>query len=204
MEPIERLAFFVLITQSLNVYLYKLIKTNIMETRDLDRLVKININPFTAIHFKTDHTSEELEAIFAEAAMNGDGDKIERILENTVEIEISLFENIMFMTKNDLTEFLSLLNKYGIRYKMRNFIKDLFEMDNLNELLLKLENDDDLSELDKELINNCFPNYKTPREKAISTINSIFLNNFTTDNVLDRISEKGFESLNEFHKNLLK
>jgi hypothetical protein len=175
-----------------------------METRDLDRLVKININPFTAMHFKTDHTSEELEAIFAKAAMNGDGDKIERILENTVEIEISLFESIMFMTKNDLTAFLSLLNKCGVRYEMRNFTKDLFEMDNLNELLNNFKEDkDNLSDEERELVKECFPNHKTQKEKATSIIKSLFLNNFTTDDVLDRISEKGFESLNEFHKNIL-
>jgi arginyl-tRNA synthetase len=175
-----------------------------MKTRDLDRLVKININPFTAMHFKTDHTSEELEAIFTEAAMNGDVDEIEKILESTVEMEISLFESIMFMTKNDLTAFLSLLNKCGVRYEMRNFTKDLFEMDNLNELLLKLENNDDLNELEKELVRDCFPNHKTQKEKATSIIKSLFLNNFTTDDVLDRISTKGSGSLNEFHKNLLK
>jgi arsenate reductase-like glutaredoxin family protein len=175
-----------------------------METRDLDRLVKININPFTAMHFKTDHTSEELEAIFAEAAMNGDGDEIEKILENTVEIEISLFESIMFMTKNDLTAFLSLLNKCGIRYEMRNFTKDLFEMDNLNELLNNFKDDmNNLSDEEKELVKECFPNHKTQKEKATSIIKSIFVNNFTTDDVLDRISEKGFKSLNEFHKNIL-
>jgi arginyl-tRNA synthetase len=174
-----------------------------METRDLDRLVKININPFTAMHFKIDHTSEELEAIFTEAAMNGDVDEIEKILESTVEMEISLFESIMFMTKNDLTAFLSLLNKCGVRYEMRNFTKDLFEMDNLNELLLKLENDDDLNELEKELVRDCFPNHKTQKEKATSIIKSLFLNNFTTDDVLDRIRTKGSGSLNEFHKNIL-
>jgi len=175
-----------------------------METRDLDRLVKININPFTAMHFKTDHTSEELEAIFAEAAMNGDGDEIERILENTVEIEISLFESIMLMTRNDLTAFLSLLNKCGVRYEMRNFTKDLFEMDNLNELLNNFKEDkDNLSDEERELVKECFPNHKTQKEKASSIIKSLFLNNFTTDDVLDRISEKGFESLNEFHKNIL-
>jgi len=175
-----------------------------METRDLDRLVKININPFTAMHFKTDHTSEELEAIFTEAAINGDGDKIDRILKNTVEIEISLFESIMFMTKNDLTAFLSLINKCGIRYEMKNFTKDLFEMDNLNELLNSLKDDDDnLSDEERELVKDCFPNFKTKKEKATSIIKSIFTNNFTTDDVLDRISEKGFESLNEFHKNIL-
>jgi hypothetical protein len=155
------------------------------------------------MHFKTDHTSEELEAIFTEAAMNGDGNEIEKALENTVEIEISLFESIMFMTKNDLTAFLSLLNKCGVRYEMRNFTKDLFEMDNLNELLLKLENDDDLNELEKELVRDCFPNHKTQKEKATSIIKSLFLNNFTTDDVLDRIRTKGSGSLNEFHKNIL-
>jgi arsenate reductase-like glutaredoxin family protein len=175
-----------------------------METRDLDRLVKININPFTAMHFKTDHTSEELEAIFAEAAMNGDGDEIEKILENTVEIEISLFESIMFMTKNDLTAFLSLLNKCGVRYEMRNFTKDLFEMDNLNELLNNFKDDkDNLSDEERELVKECFPNHKTQKEKASSIIKSLFVNNFTTDDVLDRINSKGFESLNEFHKNIL-
>ena len=175
-----------------------------METRDLDRLVKINLNPFTAMHFKTDHTPEELEAIFAEAVINGDDDKIEKILENAVEIEISLFESIMFMTKNDLTAFLSLLNKCGVRYEMRNFTKDLFEMDNLDELLNNFKDDkDNLSDEERELIKECFPNHKTQKEKATSIIKSIFVNNFTTDDVLDRINSKGFESLNEFHKNIL-
>lgn len=175
-----------------------------METRDLDRLVKINLNPFTAMHFKTDHTPEELEAIFAEAAMNGDADLIEKVLENTVEIEISLFESIMLMTRNDLTAFLSLLNKCGVRYEMRNFTKDLFEMDNLNELLNNFKDDkDNLSDEERELVKECFPNHKTQKEKASSIIKSLFTNNFTTDDVLDRINSKGFESLNEFHKNIL-
>jgi arsenate reductase-like glutaredoxin family protein len=175
-----------------------------METRDLDRLVKINTNPFTAMHFKTDHTSEELEAIFAKAAMNGDADLIEKVLENTVEIEISLFESIMLMTRNDLTAFLSLLDKCGVRYEMRNFTKDLFEMDNLNELLNNFKDDkDNLSDEERELVKECFPNHKTQKEKASSIIKSLFVNNFTTDDVLDRINSKGFESLNEFHKNIL-
>ena len=175
-----------------------------METRDLDRLVKINLNPFTAMHFKTDHTPEELEAIFAEAAMNGDADLIEKVLENTVEIEISLFESIMLMTKNDLTAFLSLLNKCGVRYEIKNFTKDLFEMDNLDELLNNFKEDkDNLSDEERELVKECFPNHKTQKEKASSIIKSLFANNFTTDDVLDRINSKGFESLNEFHKNIL-
>jgi hypothetical protein len=87
---------------------------------------------------------------------------------------------------------------------MRNFTKDLFEMDNLNELLNNFKDDmDNLSDEEKELVKECFPNHKTQKEKATSIIKSLFLNNFTTDDVLDRISEKGFESLNEFHKNIL-
>lgn len=172
--------------------------------KNLNRLIKANLNPFTAMHFKTDHTPEELEAIFAEAVINGDGDKIEKILENAVEIEISLFESIMLMTRNDLTAFLSLLNKCGVIYEMRNFTKDLFEMDNLDELLNNFKDDkDNLSDEERELVKECFPNHKTQKEKASSIIKSVFLNNFTTDDVLDRINSKGFESLNKFHKNIL-
>jgi hypothetical protein len=175
-----------------------------MEAKDLNRLIKANLNPFTAMHFKTDHTPEELEAIFAEAVVNGDGDEIEKVLENTVEIEISLFESIMLMTRNDLTAFLSLLNKCGVRYEIKNFTKELFELDNLDELLNNFKEDkDNLSDEERELVKECFPNHKTQKEKASSIIKSLFANNFTTDDVLDRINSKGFESLNEFHKNIL-
>lgn len=171
-----------------------------METRDLNRLVKMNLNPFTIVRMVSLNTEEELNKIEHNTS---ELDIDSKLVDNHVEIEISPVEMILFISKNDLVTMNKELTNAGVKFKVTNIVNEIFEMDNLNELLLKLENDDDLNELDKELINDCFPGFKTPREKAISIIKSVFANNFTNDDVLDRISSKGFESLNEFHKNIL-
>jgi hypothetical protein len=172
--------------------------------KKLDELIANNLNPFTALHIKTSQTSEELEALFIKAASEGYSELIEKVLENTIEIEISPVECIMLMTKNNLVEFLDINKKIGIKYEMKNYINELFEMDNLNELLDKLDEENNLSDLEKEILDECFPGYIPQKIKAINIVNSVFESNFGVDDVLDRISTKGSGSLNEFHKNLLK
>jgi len=171
-----------------------------MEARDLNKLIKANLNPYTIVRVVALNTEEELDEIRRNTA---ELDIDNKLVDNFVEIEVSDTEAILFISKNDLVTVNKELTDVGVKFKITNIINEFFEMDNLDELLLKLENDDDLDELTKELVKDCFPEFKTPREKATSIIKSIFLNNFTTDDVLDRISEKGFESLNEFHKNIL-
>jgi hypothetical protein len=171
-----------------------------METRDLNRLVKMNLNPYTIVRVVALNTEEELNEIERNSP---ELDIDSKLVDNFIEIEISPVEAILFISKNDLITMNKELINVGVDFKVTNIINELFEMDSLDELLSKLENDDDLDELTKELVNDCFPGFKTQREKAINIIKSVFINNFTTDDVLDRINEKGFESLNEFHKNIL-
>ena len=77
-------------------------------------------------------------------------------------------------------------------------------MDSLDELLSKLDEETNLSDKEKEILDECFPGYIPQKIKAINIINSVFESNFGVDDVLDRINVKGSGSLNEFHKNLLK
>jgi hypothetical protein len=170
-----------------------------METKNLNRLIKVNLNPFTVLCIKTLQTTEEVEDSLVASNSLEDVELIDEILANTVEISISPIENLMFMTKNYSVSFLSIIEKAGIKYEVSNYINELFEMDNLDELLLSLNDD-----LENEVIYGCFSNFKTQRQKATSIIKSIFSNNFNIDDVLDRINTKGSGSLNEFHKNLLK
>lgn len=167
--------------------------------KKIDELVANSINPFTALHIKTSQTSEELEALFTKAVLAGDEELIENALKDVIEIDISPAESIILITKNDLINFLNMTEKVGIKYKMRNFTKDLFEMDSLDELLSSLEIDEN-----PELTAEFFPGLLSQRQKAINIINSVFESNFSVDDVLDRINTKGSGSLNEFHKNLLK
>lgn len=172
--------------------------------KKLDELIANNLNPFIALHFKVLQTTEELEALFVKAASEGHSESIEKVLENTIEIEISPIECIMLMTKNNLVEFLDMNKKIGIKYEMKNYVNELFEMDNLDELLSKLNEEHNLSDEEKELVDECFPGYVPKKQKAINIINTVFEYNFGVDDVLDRINIKGSGSLNEFHKNLLK
>jgi hypothetical protein len=146
------------------------------------------------------NTEEELDEIRRNIS---ELDIDNKLVDDFVEIEISDVEVILFISKNDLVTTNKELTNVGIKFKMTNIINEFFEMDNLNELLLKLDNDDDLDESEKDMVKDFFPNHKTQREKAISIIKSVFENNFTTDDVLDRINSKGIDSLNEFHKNIL-
>jgi hypothetical protein len=123
---------------------------------------------------------------------------------DVVEIEISPVETILFINRNDLITSTRRLKEVGANFKVTNIINEIFEMDSLDELLSKLDEETNLNDEEKEILDECFPGYVPQKIKAINIINSVFESNFNIDDVLDRINTKGSGSLNEFHKNLLK
>jgi len=169
--------------------------------KELDKIIANNINPYTIVRIVSLNTEEELNEIQNNIT---DEEVLNLKTNDVVEIEISLFESILFITRNDLIDLTKKLKDLEINFRITNIINEIFEMDNLDELLTKLENLDDLTELEKEIMNECFPGVISQRQKAINIINSVFESNFSVDDILDRINIKGSGSLNEFHKNLLK
>ena len=169
--------------------------------KELDKIIANNVNPYTIVRIVSLNTEEELNEIQNNIT---DEEVLNLKTNDVVEIEISLFESILFITRNDLIDLTKKLKDLEINFRITNIINEIFEMDNLDELLTKLENLDDLTELEKEIMNECFPGVISQRQKAINIINSVFESNFSVDDILDRINIKGSGSLNEFHKNLLK
>jgi len=167
--------------------------------KKLDELVANSLNPYTIVRMVSLNTEEELNEIEHDMPefdndMTGD----------VIEIEISPVEAILFINRKDLITSTRRLKDVGVNFKVTNIVNEIFEMDNLNELLLSLDKENDLSDLEKEILDECFPGFVSQRQKAINIINSVFESNFNIDDVLDRINTKGSGSLNEFHKNLLK
>ena len=167
--------------------------------KKLDELVVNSLNPYTIVRMVSLTTEEELKEIEYNMPkydndMNGD----------VVEIEISPVEAIFFINRKDLITSIKRLKDIGVNFKVTNIVNELFEMDSLDELLSKLDEETNLSDKEKEILDECFPGYIPQKIKAINIINSVFESNFGVDDVLDRISTKGSGSLNEFHKNLLK
>ena len=163
--------------------------------KKLDKLVANSLNPYTIVRITSSNTEEELDKIadnmvgFEDGLMGNDA----------IEIEISPVEAIVFINKNDLATTIKRLKEIGIKFEITNIVNEIFEMDNLDNLLSYFEIDED-----PEFTAEFFPGLVSQQQKVINIINSIFENNFTMDDVLDRISTKGLDSLNEFHKNLLK
>jgi hypothetical protein len=167
--------------------------------KKLDELVANSLNPYTIVRILSLDTKEQLDKIEHDAPefdnnMTGD----------VVEIKISPVESILFINRNDLITSTRRLKDIGVNFKVTNIINEIFEMDSLDELLSKLDEEINLSDKEKEILDECFPGYIPQKIKAINIINSVFESNFGVDDVLDRISTKGSGSLNEFHKNLLK
>jgi hypothetical protein len=167
--------------------------------KKLDELVANSLNPYTIVRILSLDTKEQLDKIEHDAPefdnnMTGD----------VVEIKISPVESILFINRNDLITSTRRLKDIGVNFKVTNIINEIFEMDSLDELLSKLDEETNLSDKEKEILDECFPGYIPQKIKAINIVNSVFESNFGVDDILDRISTKGSGSLNEFHKNLLK
>ena len=165
--------------------------------KKLDELIANSLNPYTIVRMVSSNTEEELKKIECNTPvfdndMTGD----------VVEIEISPVEAIVLINRKDLITSTKRLKEVGIKFKVTNIVNEIFEMNSLDELLSSLEIDE--NDLEKEILNECFPGFISQKTKAINIINSVFESNFNIDDVLDRINVKGSGSLNEFHKNLLK
>jgi hypothetical protein len=164
--------------------------------KELDKIIANNVNPYTIVRIVSLNTEEELNEIQNNIT---DEEVLDLKTNDIVEIEISLFESILFITRNDLIDLTKKLINIGYIFKVTNIVNKIFEMDNLDDLLSSLEIDED-----PEFTAKFFPGLVFPKQKAINIINLVFESNFSVDDVLDRINTKGSGSLNEFHKNLLK
>lgn len=157
----------------------------------VDKLIKYNSNPYTAVRITLLHSDEELEVLKANLSdlEIGSSNRI-------IEIEINSKEFILFITQKDLISVVNNFKNNNIKLKIVNIIKDLFEMSNLEEFINSNE------ETDEEvisLVKKAFPNYMTLEE----IINNMFNIHYNIDDVLDLINNKGIESLNKFNKSFL-
>jgi hypothetical protein len=158
----------------------------------VDKLIQNNLNPYTAVRVMFTSLEEELQ-LFQNKFQS-----IE-LKEDVIELEISSTECILLIRRKDLNILIQELKPFQNKLQIVNAINDLFELNNLIDLLNNLETNND-----PEFNDEFFPGFVFPKEKAIEIIHSIFENNFNTNDVLELINNKGINSLNEFHKNLLK
>lgn len=159
---------------------------------NINKLIKYNSNPYTAVRITFLHSEQELVEFQLQLS-----EIEENIFNRIVEIQINSVEFIMFVTFKDLSNIGNFLKNNNIKFKIENIVNELFEMSNLDEFISSINEETDEEII--SLIKKAFPNYLTIKE----IINSIF-NQYNVDDVLELINNKGINILNEFHKNILK
>lgn len=166
--------------------------------KSIDKLVKDTLNPPVIIKLILDHTIEELEElekIYTGLITEEEG---QEYIDNCIDIDIDKCTNYIITNERYIPKLEHLLDRGGVRFLISNASRELFEMDNIEELLLVLKEDDD-----PKFTAEFFPDYISPREEAIIEIKKIFERQFSIDDVLDLISKKGIDSLNRFHREIL-
>ena len=169
-----------------------------MKANELNKLVRFNLNPPVIAKIVLNHTIEEIEQFKEKFATTITDEEGAEYKFKCVIVDINEYVSYIFTERDYLTKLKDLFNRIGIDFTLTNASKEIFELNNLNELLSVLEADDDI-----EYTAEFFPGYSFPRNKAEEIIKEVFKRNFNSDDVLDRINTLGSSSLNDFHKYIL-
>ncbi|MEK6881915.1 MAG: hypothetical protein AABY22_20015, partial [Nanoarchaeota archaeon] len=115
-------------------------------------------------------------------------------------LEIKISDNVSFyLTRNNfLNEFIAKLKEIKYNLKITNALDEIWNMSDLSEVITTKE--DPHPDI-KDMIVEQFGEVKSDRIRGILQI--MVTQKYSTDDVIDRISNTGFESLNELNKYIL-
>lgn len=155
-----------------------------MSNEQINQLVESTLNPYLVFKVEIHHTEEELLELskqFSEKFINK--------LNNIIEINITPTSQYMFIKQNFLNEFKQ--NTQHIKYTITDITNEMWEMNNLDVF----NGGDPAPEATKLM----FPDELTNEE----IIKQIFEAKYTMDDLLDKITRTGIESLNKIQKQML-
>lgn len=156
-----------------------------MSNEQLNNLVEATVNPYLVFKVELHHTEEELDKLYQEFSE----DFLNKLEKNVIEIEITPISNYLFIKKNFINELRE--NLKHIKYTAKDASSEIWEMNNLDIF--------DEGDPAPELTRLVFPDNLTNKE----IIKQIFESKFNQDDLLDKISRSGIESLNEIQKQML-
>jgi len=168
-----------------------------MKVDMIDKQVKNSNDPFVVFHVNLLNSIEEIESFT---------NNLENIL--TVEeavflntkikaAELSKNEDYMIINQSSIEQFCQIMIKGGFKMKMVECVDQIWNFNNeeFNQFISLFEEEDPCPELTEEAFGE--------EEKTIDVLKTIVASKFTTDDVLDKISNSGIDSLNDLNKFIL-
>jgi hypothetical protein len=169
-----------------------------MNTEMINDLVKESLNPYVVIRLVVNHTKEEMDVLEQKLVDLVGVEELDEIYKPSIIIETSDIEGYMFAPKTTIPKFANLLDMCEANYVLEDATDKIWEMNDIS-FLTEYEEVDPAPELTVEF----FPGLISENEQINNYLKTIFSSKYSVDDVLDKISRKGIESLNIINKYIL-
>jgi hypothetical protein len=161
-----------------------------MKINIIEKLVETNLNPYIAFYVKLNHTQEEYDKLYEEANNIITKAFLEEFDKNVLSIDMSYNISYNLIKQNFIYEFKQMMDQCNLNYTMIETIDELWELEDLNPLL-------SIEDPCPEVTAMCFD------DEFLDGLKTIVERKYDVDDVLDKISRSGYQSLNILNKHIL-
>ena len=162
-----------------------------MKAEMINKLVETSLNPYMVFYVELNHTKEECDDLYKKAKDIITKDFLKKFSDNVLDIDLSHNASYVLIKQNFVNEFKNIMDIIGFDYTMVEAIDELWEM---NDLTLLLDNNDPAPEITAMMgFENDF----------LDGLKTIIERRYSLDDVLDKISKSGYQSLNMLNKYIL-
>ena len=169
-----------------------------MNIEMINDLVKESLNPYVVIRLVVNHTKEEMEQLEQKLVDIVGAEELEEIYKPAIIVETSDTEGYIFAPKTVIPKFANLLDICEANYVLEDATNNIWEMNDIS-FITEYGEEDPAPELTEQF----FPGSTSENEKINNYLKTIFSSKYSVDDVLDKISRKGIESLNTINKYIL-
>lgn len=161
-----------------------------MSNEQINQLVESTLNPYLVFKVENLHNEEEYNKLLDEVPNKISEQELTDLGLNSVTIELEDF-NYMFIKSKFYPKYIEMVKRCGFEFKLTQCIDEIWEMNNLNIF--------DEGDPAPEATKLAFPDDLTNFE----IIKQMFETKYSMDDLLDKITRTGIESLNEIQKRML-
>jgi hypothetical protein len=156
----------------------------------LNKMIETSLNPYIAFYIKLNHTKEEYDKLYEEANDIITKDFIEKFHTNALDIDLSYDTSYVLIRQNFIHEYKQMMEQCNLNYTMVDAIEELWELEDLTSIL-------SFEDPCPEITTICFD------DEFLEGLKTIIERKYDVDDVLDKISRSGYQSLNVLNKHIL-
>lgn len=170
-----------------------------MKASMIDIQIENNKDPFMVFQVNVLNQIEEAECILNNLESLLTPEELSFLADDLISADISKTVDYIIIKQSCVKKFEKISKKCGLQIEMINMAKQIFDLKNVEEFVSLFGQKDS----NPELTQQAFPGLQSTFDKVNNIIKAIVLSQFGVNDVLDKISEKGIDSLNELNQYIL-